>query len=63
MPILALKSVKKWKEKTKNDGDETEKDVAYIISKPPEPKHKLVLMRDKVTSVTINHGSYLSFLG
>ena len=48
MPILALKSVKKWKEKTKTDGEETEKDVAYMIAKPPEPKHKMVLMRDKV---------------
>lgn len=48
MPILALKSVKKWKEKTKTDGEETEKDVAYTIAKPPEPKHKMVLMRDKV---------------
>ena len=49
MPILALKSVKKWKEKTKNDEEETEKPAA-IIAKPPEPKHKLALLRDKVLS-------------
>ena len=49
MPILALKSVKKWKEKTRNDEEEIEKPAA-IIAKPPEPKHKLALLRDKVLS-------------
>ena len=62
MPILALKSVKKWKEKTKTDEEETEKPPA-IIAKPPEPKHKLALLRDKVLSSlnAVHDTSFLHF--
>ena len=61
MPILALKSVKKWKEKTKTDEEETEKPAA-IIARPPEPKHKLALLRDKVLSSSMQLTSLHFFI-
>ena len=51
MPILALKSVKKWKEKTKNEAEEEPENIKpYIIVKPPDPKYKFFISRDKVGS-------------
>ena len=49
MPILALKAVKNWKEKSRHkdeDEDSQEKDAVTIL-KPPEPKYKFIISRDK----------------
>ena len=49
MPILALKAVKNWKEKSRHkdeDEDRQEKDAVTIL-KPPEPKYKFIISRDK----------------
>ena len=49
MPILALKSLKKWKGKWKGEEEEGEKEPPPepLVKPLAEPKYKVVLVRDK----------------
>ena len=49
MPILALKTLKKWKGKWKGEEGEGERDPPPepLVKPLAEPKYKVVLVRDK----------------
>ena len=49
MPILALKTLKKWKGKWKGEEEEGEKEPPPepLVKPLAEPKYKVVLVRDK----------------
>ena len=55
MPILALKTVKNWKAKTKKNDDEenVEQDVVTFL-KQPDPRYKFIMDKQKEKSQQIS---------
>lgn len=67
MPILALKTLKKWKGKWKGEEEEGEREPPPepLVKPLAEPKYKVVLVRDKervrlLSRIYYQHRAYLS---
>ena len=55
MPILALKTVKHWKDKAKkNDEEEIIEEEVVTFLKQPEPRYKYIMDKDKEKSQQIS---------